>query len=123
MLKQKIPLLAPLCLTLTSAAACGPSPESVAEDLCMKFVECYPGENPEIEGQSYVEYCTDYYTEYFKEVEELYSGSCADALVDYFACISSSVTCGVEPENICETEEKLLNDSCEFDEESEPEPL
>ncbi len=111
MLKHKIPMLAPLCLTLTSAVACGPTPESVAEDLCMKFTECYPEDEVEVDGVSYVEYCTNYYIEYFKEIEENYSSSCSDALVGFYACLVDAVTCGVEPETmLCQSEESMVED-------------
>jgi len=123
MLKTKIPMLAPLCLTLTSAAACGPTPESVAEDLCMKFTECYPGENVEVDGMSYVEYCTKYYVEYFQELEETISSSCSDAFVEFFACAVDSITCGAEPtEPLCQTEEAAVEDQCGSFDDLEPVP-
>lgn len=119
MLKHKIPVLAPLCLSLTSALACGPTPESVAEDFCMKFIECNPDyTDQQVNGQNYQEYCVTYYTQYFEMLETQYSSSCSDAILHFYACLVDVVTCDApeSAETQCETEEREATMACDFDE-------
>lgn len=92
--KSRIPpLVTPLCLTLTTAVACGPkSPEELAEDFCLKLIECTPPAYEQYLDQ-YAAYCQETLAKDFQELRENYGDACWGAYVELYECYFDGLTC------------------------------